>query len=92
MRAWWPKRAQTRQPDRVIVGTDNPRTAELLKALYDPFTRNRERMIVMDIGITESLPKDALKASSVTSTSTATWRTRSWWASLALCLACNAFG
>jgi len=49
-------------------------------------------MIVMDIGITESLPKDALRASSVTSTSTATWRTRSWWVSLALCLACNAFG
>ncbi len=30
------------KPDRVVVGTDNPRTGELLKALYDPFTRNRE--------------------------------------------------
>jgi UDPglucose 6-dehydrogenase len=37
------------KPDRIVVGTDNPRTAELLKALYDPFTRNRERMIVMDV-------------------------------------------
>jgi len=37
------------KPDRVVVGTENPRTAELLKALYDPFTRNRERMIVMDV-------------------------------------------
>jgi len=37
------------KPDRVVVGTDNPRTAELLKNLYDPFTRNRERMIVMDV-------------------------------------------
>ena len=37
------------KPDRVVVGTDNPRTAELLKALYDPFTRNRDRMIVMDV-------------------------------------------
>jgi UDPglucose 6-dehydrogenase len=37
------------KPDRVIVGTDNPRTAELLKTLYDPFTRNRERLIVMDV-------------------------------------------
>jgi UDPglucose 6-dehydrogenase len=37
------------KPDRIIVGTDNPRTAELLKALYDPFTRNRDRMIVMDV-------------------------------------------
>ena len=37
------------KPDRIIVGTDNPRTAELLKALYDPFTRSRERMIIMDV-------------------------------------------
>jgi UDPglucose 6-dehydrogenase len=37
------------KPDRVIVGTDNPRTAELLKVLYDPFTRSRQRMIVMDL-------------------------------------------
>ena len=37
------------KPDRVIVGTENPRTAELLKTLYDPFTRSRERMILMDI-------------------------------------------
>ena len=37
------------KPDRVVVGTDNPRTAELLKALYDPFTRNHQRMIIMDL-------------------------------------------
>jgi UDPglucose 6-dehydrogenase len=37
------------KPDRVVVGTDNPRTAELLKSLYDPFTRNHDRMIVMDV-------------------------------------------
>jgi UDPglucose 6-dehydrogenase len=41
------------KPDRVVVGTDNPRTAELLKALYDPFTRNHERMIVMDVRSSE---------------------------------------
>lgn len=41
------------KPDRVVVGTDNPRTAELLKALYDPFTRSRERMIVMDVRSSE---------------------------------------
>jgi nucleotide sugar dehydrogenase len=41
------------KPDRIVVGTDNPRTAELLKVLYDPFTRNRERMIVMDIRSSE---------------------------------------
>lgn len=41
------------KPDRIVVGTDNPRTAELLKALYDPFTRNRDRMIVMDVRSSE---------------------------------------
>jgi UDPglucose 6-dehydrogenase len=37
------------KPDRVIVGTDNPRTAELLRNLYEPFNRNRDRLIVMDV-------------------------------------------
>jgi UDPglucose 6-dehydrogenase len=37
------------KPDRIIVGTDNPRTAELLKALYAPFNRSHERVITMDI-------------------------------------------
>ncbi len=37
------------RPDRIIVGTDNPRTTELIKALYAPFNRNHERLIVMDI-------------------------------------------
>ncbi len=37
------------RPDRIIVGTDNPRTAELLRALYAPFNRNRDRLIVMDV-------------------------------------------
>jgi UDPglucose 6-dehydrogenase len=37
------------KPDRIVVGTDNPRTAELLRQLYEPFNRSRDRMIVMDI-------------------------------------------
>jgi UDPglucose 6-dehydrogenase len=37
------------KPDRIIVGTDNPRTAELLRGLYEPFNRNRDRLIVMDV-------------------------------------------
>ncbi|GAB6888736.1 UDP-glucose/GDP-mannose dehydrogenase family protein [Desulfothermus okinawensis JCM 13304] len=37
------------KPDRIIVGTDNVRTAELLKALYAPFARSREKLIVMGI-------------------------------------------
>jgi UDPglucose 6-dehydrogenase len=37
------------KPDRIVIGTDNPRTAELLKALYSPFNRSHERIIAMDI-------------------------------------------
>jgi UDPglucose 6-dehydrogenase len=37
------------RPDRIIIGTDNPRTTELLRALYAPFNRNHERIIRMDI-------------------------------------------
>jgi UDPglucose 6-dehydrogenase len=37
------------RPDRVVVGTDNPRTMELLRALYEPFTRNHDRFVVMDV-------------------------------------------
>jgi UDPglucose 6-dehydrogenase len=37
------------KPDRIIVGTDNPRTTELLRALYEPFNRNRDRLISMDV-------------------------------------------
>ncbi len=37
------------KPDRIVVGTDNPRTAELLRALYAPFNRSHDRMLCMDI-------------------------------------------
>lgn len=37
------------RPDRIIVGTDNPRTAELMRALYAPFNRHHDRLMVMDI-------------------------------------------
>ncbi|WP_243374507.1 UDP-glucose/GDP-mannose dehydrogenase family protein [Geotalea sp. SG265] len=37
------------EPDRVVIGTDNVRTAEIMKELYDPFMRKQNRMIVMDI-------------------------------------------
>jgi UDPglucose 6-dehydrogenase len=37
------------KPDRVVVGTENPRTTELMRALYEPFTRNHDRLIVMDV-------------------------------------------
>ncbi len=37
------------KPDRVIVGTDDVRTAKLLETLYAPFARSRDKMIVMSI-------------------------------------------
>jgi UDPglucose 6-dehydrogenase len=37
------------KPDRVVVGVDSARATELLRTLYEPFTRNHDRLIVMDI-------------------------------------------
>jgi UDPglucose 6-dehydrogenase len=37
------------RPDRIIVGTDNPRTTELLRLLYEPFNRQHDRLISMDV-------------------------------------------
>ncbi|HUX74476.1 MAG TPA: UDP-glucose/GDP-mannose dehydrogenase family protein [Steroidobacteraceae bacterium] len=37
------------KPDRVVVGAESARAAQLMRSLYEPFTRNRDRMIVMDI-------------------------------------------
>lgn len=36
------------RPDRIIVGSDNPDSIDILQELYAPFNRNRERIIVMD--------------------------------------------
>ena len=36
------------KPDRVIIGTDSTRAIDLLRQLYEPFTRSRERLVVMD--------------------------------------------
>ncbi len=37
------------KPDRIIVGSDNPRTTELIRELYSPFNHNRDRIVAMDI-------------------------------------------
>jgi UDPglucose 6-dehydrogenase len=37
------------RPDRVVVGSDNERATLLMRALYSPFIRNRDRMLVMDV-------------------------------------------
>jgi len=37
------------KPDRIVIGADDPRTTELLRALYAPFNRNHDRLVAMDI-------------------------------------------
>ncbi len=37
------------RPDRIIVGSDSPRAIDKLKALYAPFNRNHERLVLMDV-------------------------------------------
>lgn len=36
------------KPDRIIVGTESQRAAELLRQLYEPFSRSHDKLIVMD--------------------------------------------
>jgi UDPglucose 6-dehydrogenase len=36
------------RPDRIILGAEDERAILLMRALYSPFTRNRDRLIVMD--------------------------------------------
>jgi UDPglucose 6-dehydrogenase len=37
------------RPDRIVIGSDSVDAVERLKALYAPFNRNHERIVVMDI-------------------------------------------
>lgn len=37
------------RPDRIIIGSDNPRTTELMRELYAPFNHNRDRIVAMDV-------------------------------------------
>jgi UDPglucose 6-dehydrogenase len=37
------------RPDRIIIGSEDPRAIGLLRQLYAPFQRNRERIIVMGV-------------------------------------------
>jgi len=36
------------RPDRVVVGTDDPHAVEVMRALYAPYLRNHDRLLVMD--------------------------------------------
>ncbi len=37
------------KPDRIVIGTDNVRTGELMRELYSTFVRKGDRILVMDI-------------------------------------------
>ncbi|MEO8627688.1 MAG: UDP-glucose/GDP-mannose dehydrogenase family protein [Betaproteobacteria bacterium] len=37
------------KPDRVVIGVDDDRATQIMRALYAPFQRNHERMLVMDV-------------------------------------------
>lgn len=37
------------RPDRIIIGTECKRAEDVMRELYEPFNRNREKIIVMDV-------------------------------------------
>jgi UDPglucose 6-dehydrogenase len=37
------------RPDRIVVGSDSAHAIERMKALYAPFNRNHERIVLMDV-------------------------------------------
>lgn len=41
--------ADCMKPDRIIIGTSDPESEELLREVYAPFNRNHDKMIVMDV-------------------------------------------
>lgn len=41
--------ADCQKPDRIIIGTENEATIEVMRELYAPFNRNHDKVIVMDV-------------------------------------------
>lgn len=37
------------RPDRIIIGTEDSKSLETMRALYAPFQRNHERLVMMDV-------------------------------------------
>ena len=37
------------RPDRIVVGADDDKAIELMRQLYAPFQRNREKLVLMDV-------------------------------------------
>jgi UDPglucose 6-dehydrogenase len=41
--------ADCMRPDRIVIGTDSPEAEDLLREVYEPFNRNHDKIIVMDV-------------------------------------------
>jgi UDPglucose 6-dehydrogenase len=41
--------ADCMRPDRIVIGADNPDAVAVLRRLYAPFNRNRDRVVEMDV-------------------------------------------
>lgn len=37
------------RPDRIIIGTEDSKSLEIMRTLYAPFQRNHERLVMMDV-------------------------------------------
>ncbi len=37
------------RPDRIIIGTEDPKAIEVMKQVYAPFQRNHERLVVTNL-------------------------------------------
>ena len=45
--------ADFNKPDRIVIGVENERASKAMHALYAPFNRNHDRVIVMDVRSSE---------------------------------------
>ena len=45
--------ADCQRPDRIVIGTSSKRAEQLLRELYEPFNRNHDRILVMDVKSSE---------------------------------------
>lgn len=41
--------ADCQRPDRIVIGTSSQRAEKILRELYEPFNRNHDKIIVMDV-------------------------------------------
>ncbi len=37
------------RPERIVVGTESPEVVEIMRELYEPFSRNHDKIMVMDV-------------------------------------------